>query len=280
MKFAYRRSLLVAGVLALCVVGIGGYTLENALAHTSSQTLQTQIQTALKSGASIQASTTTGHSTSNGGGGGVSSKNTKAASTDKSLRVLVVGGSVALGWDDKTGGGYLQRAWESYASSKKEKLTFINGSVEGDGPDMFAPKLQQTLQKAHAQILMISWGMLDSISHKTSISTFEKAVSAEISAARSMGMDVMIVTPPVTLASYTTCVTKEPEYNAAEMDAASSYPKSEVQVFDLYQAMKNNLASTHTTIQSLSADGWHPNTAGHELAGKILAEELLNSPNI
>jgi acyl-CoA thioesterase I len=195
-------------------------------------------------------------------------------------RVVLIGGSVALGWDDKVGGGYLIRGWKQYAAEKKVAVTVVNASIEGDGPDKFASKLATTLSQAHAQILVISWGMLDSISAKTPLSVFQSAVATEIQAARAAGMDVIVVTPPPTIASYTSCLTSEPQYIAAEVAAARQYPSADVQVLDLFQTMKTYLATHHETIQSQSADGWHPNTAGHALAGQLLSQALLQTPEV
>jgi acyl-CoA thioesterase-1 len=86
---------------------------------------------------------------------------------------------------------------------------------------------------------------------------------------------VLIVTPPVTKASYTQYRTVEPLYLNNEMQVARSFHSPNVFVFDVFDQMKAYLVAHHQTYVPYMADGWHPNTRGHALAGRLLDQDLL-----
>lgn len=187
---------------------------------------------------------------------------------------MLIGGSVALGWDDQTGGGYLMRAFKEYSTTSKQNLDVVNASVEGDGPGLYASQYNDVLKRIHPNVLVISWGILDDISHKTSISTFGADMKTEISTALANHITVFIVTPPVTTASYTSYQTLEPAYLAEEIAVAKSFKSSNIHVFNLFTQMKQYLSSHHLAYNACMADNWHPNTAGHALAGELLGQDF------
>jgi len=185
-----------------------------------------------------------------------------------------VGGSVAHGWDDKTGGGYLARAFQTLTKSGPISFQFINKSIEGYGPTQMAAKYPTFLHEVHPQVVVISWGMLDDIANKTPISAFEQAVQSEIQQALAAHADVIVVTPPPTGASYGHDVASEAALVQDEIRVAKQFKTPDVIVVDLFNQMKRYLAAHHQSIQMYSADDWHPNTLGHELAGSLLAQDL------
>lgn len=190
------------------------------------------------------------------------------------LTVMGVGGSVAHGWDDKVGGGYLVRAFKTLTAEGPIHYNFVNKSIEGDGPTQMAPKYLPFLRTVKPQVVVISWGMLDDISNKTPIAKFKQAIHDEISQALQAGCYVMVVTPPVTGASYAHDVTSEANLVNTEIGVAQDFHSNKVYVFDLFNQMKAYLSEHHQSVSKYSADAWHPNTAGHTLAGQLLANDI------
>ncbi|KRW91092.1 GDSL family lipase [Alicyclobacillus tengchongensis] len=194
--------------------------------------------------------------------------------TAQPITVMAVGGSVAHGWDDKTGGGYLARAFQTLTDEGPVSFAFVNKSIEGDGPTQMAAKYPGFLAALRPRVVVISWGMLDDIANKTPIPAFKKAIQDEISLALKANADVIVGTPPTTGASYGHDVQSEANLINIEVSLARSFHSQHVYVFDLFTQMKQYLASHHQSINQYSADAWHPNTLGHELAGEILAGDL------
>ncbi|MFD1677284.1 GDSL-type esterase/lipase family protein [Alicyclobacillus fodiniaquatilis] len=194
------------------------------------------------------------------------------------VRVMAVGGSVAHGWDDNvTDGGYLARAFKTLSQKTGVQYQFLNKSVEGDGPDQMAAKFPALLKDNRPQVLVISWGMLDDISKKTPVATFKKDVHSEIQQALAAHMKVLVVTPPVTAASYAVHDGPlEDQLVEDEIQVAQSFHSSDVYVFNVFDEMKSYLTAHHQDVSMYEGDGWHPNAAGHELAGQLLAQDMLN----
>lgn len=190
------------------------------------------------------------------------------------ITVMGVGGSVARGWDDKGNGGYLVRAFKTLTSEGPIHYNFVNKSIEGDGPTQMSSKYPNFLQSVNPQVVLISWGMLDDISDKTPIPDFKNAIHSEISQALQKGCYVLVVTPPVTGASYGNDVTKEANLVNIEMAEAEDFHSNRVYVLDLFNQMKAYLKAHNANVNTYSADAWHPNIAGHELAGKLLAQDI------
>ena len=192
------------------------------------------------------------------------------------IRVLALGSSVAKGWDDKTGGGYLARAVSAYAGQSGYDYQLVNRAQAGDWAGKVLPEpYTKWLNEIRPQIVLISWGALDDAYHKTPIPVFRAAVAKEIQMALDRHAVVFIVTPPVTKASYTQYRTVEPLYLNNEMQVARSFHSPNVFVFDVFDQMKAYIAGHHLNYMQFQADGWHPNAAGHTLAGKILAQDML-----
>ncbi|KUO96223.1 SGNH/GDSL hydrolase family protein [Ferroacidibacillus organovorans] len=192
------------------------------------------------------------------------------------IRIMAIGSSVAKGWDDKTGGGYLARGVSGYAKGVHHALPFINHAVEGETAEAALPLLPTWIKAVHPNVLLISWGMLDDATANTPLSVFSQTIRKEINLAIANHEAVWVVTPPVTPASYTVNRVSEAQYVNAEIAVARSYPAREVSVFDVFNQMKAYIAKHHQNYQMYAADAWHPNTAGHILAGKLLAHDLLS----
>jgi len=190
------------------------------------------------------------------------------------LRVLAIGSSVAEGWADKQGGGYLARAFQSLSKQDGTSFNFVNKSVAGDGVLQVKKSYPMWLAQVHPNIVVISWGALDDLYDKTPIPVFQAEIRMEITDALREHAVVYVVTPPVTRASYTDYRTQESAMLAAEMTTALALRSPNVYVFDVFNQMKKNLVQHHQTYAPYMADGWHPNTLGHELAGQILFADV------
>lgn len=189
-------------------------------------------------------------------------------------RAMAVGSSVAKGWDDKVGGGYLQRGIVGYTAYSHHTYTLVNRAVAGDTAEKVDGQFHVWLATFKPQIVVISWGALDDANARTPLPLFRATVHHQISLALANHEVVFVVTPPVTKASYTQYPTIEPEYLDAEMQVARSFHSPNVYVFDVFDQMKAYLVAHHQTYVPYMADGWHPNTAGHALAGALWIGDL------
>lgn len=190
--------------------------------------------------------------------------------------VMAIGGSVAKGWNDTPNQGYLMRAIATVAKKLNLNITFWNKSIGGFTPEKLAPSYPRLLAKYHPNIVIISWGMLDDIAGGTPQKTFEASIQQEVALAVQSGAEVWVVTPPVTEASYAAKDSVlEQVYAKDEIQAARSVTPGNIHVFDLFNAMKHHLQQNHETITRFASNAWHPNPAGHILAGRILAAEIL-----
>ncbi|MCY0875040.1 MAG: SGNH/GDSL hydrolase family protein [Firmicutes bacterium] len=190
-------------------------------------------------------------------------------------RVLVLGSSVADGWKDDQGGGYLRRAFGALAQSEHRKLVLLNHAVPGRGAWALSPYITSWIQSAHANAVVIAWGGLDDAYARTPIPLFSSFIRQEIQTALAAHDIVMVITPPVSRASYTQFRVAQPLYLNSEMQVARSFHSPHVFVFDVFDTMKTYLQMHHQSYVPYMADGWHPNVLGHRLAGQLLLSDLV-----
>lgn len=194
--------------------------------------------------------------------------------TDRAAqRVLIVGSSVADGWVDPMG-GYLRRAFRAFSNYTGVPFDVVSSAVPGASSVQQAPAYPGWLEKVHPSIVVISWGALDDAHDKTPLDVFGAEVQNEIRLAQQIGAAVFVVTPPVTKASYTTFRILEPLYLDKEMEVAQDFHNPYIWVFNVFLQMKEYLAEHHQTYVPYMANGWHPNSRGHALAGRLLFHDL------
>ncbi|MHB1683071.1 MAG: SGNH/GDSL hydrolase family protein [Bacilli bacterium] len=198
-----------------------------------------------------------------------------ATSKHPTVRVMVIGSSVALGWDDPIGGGYLARAFRSLTALGGANYQVFNRAQPGAGVRTIENQYLGWVKSVKPQIVVISWGALDNLHNKTPISVFRQQIHWEIQSALTAHAVVFIVTPPITKASYTEYPTQEPFVLDNEMYVANSFHSNNVYVFDVFDQMKAYLVAHHQTYVPYMADGWHPNAKGHALAGHLLYMDML-----
>ncbi len=200
----------------------------------------------------------------------------KAPRTDgRAATVIIFGSSVADGWVDPTGGGYLRRAFAQYQNVSAIPYSVISDAVPGAPITQEEGMYQQWIATQHPQVLVISWGTLDDAHANTPFSVFDSQVRQQIAMGLAAHAVVLVVTPPVTKASYTTYQIQEPAYLAQEMAVARSFDSPNVYVFNVFAQMKHYLADHNQTYLPYMANSWHPNSRGHELAGNLLVQDML-----
>ena len=211
-------------------------------------------------------------------GGSLTPQVPDAAATVRSAKpitVMTVGGSVAYGWSDtKQGGGYLKRAFRSLSAHTNTPYHFVNHAVVGANALQIATQYPAWLKSVQPQVVVISWGGLNDAWPRTPFSRYEAEINREIHLALASQAAVFVVTPPVTRASYTQYRIAESLYLDREMSVANHFQNSNVHVFDVYDQMKAYLKEHHQTYVPYMANGWHPNSRGHILAGHILYHDM------
>ncbi len=193
---------------------------------------------------------------------------------DVPVRVLIIGSSVADGWKDSVGGGYLKRAFTHFGLTHRTAFAWINRAVPGQGAMRLNAMVPRFIDQAKPQIVVIAWGGLDDAYDHTPLNIFREDIRQEISLSLAAHAMVFVITPPVSRASYTQFALQQPMYLDAEMQVARSFQNPNVYVFDVFDQMKRYLDKHHETYVPFMADGWHPNTRGHALASRLLLHDF------
>ncbi len=206
-------------------------------------------------------------------------KSFDAANQSVQIPVLAIGGSVAHGWKDTTGPGYLARAFLELSSHSNTSYHYIDRTIVGaNGVQLATLYKNHYLEWLHAfapKVVIISWGLLNDALPKTPISTFDFHIRQEIAEALSVHAVVLMVTPPVTKASYTQFKVQEPRYVLHEIQVAKSFNSPNVVVCDVYDQMRSYIVAHKQSYKMYMGDGWHPNSAGHILAGHLLYKDII-----
>lgn len=189
-------------------------------------------------------------------------------------RVMIVGSSVADGWKDDRG-GYLRRAFRALSRIDHREIVFINHAIPGLGAGVLNRYYPSWLETADSQAVVIAWGGLDDAYEHTPLALFADYIRQEIGQALADNNIVMVITPPVSRASYTQYRTLQPLYLDTEMQVAREFHSPDVYVFNVFGLMKAYLRAHDQTYVPYMADGWHPNARGHKLAGELLLMDML-----
>lgn len=208
------------------------------------------------------------------------SENIKPSKALKQEQVLVIGGSMAYGWKDPNNDSYIQRAFDSLSKATATQYTVVNDAIVGASAHGYASKhledYKRTIATLKPSVVVISWGLLNDIAQKTTEAVFQAAIRAEIAPALDARALVLIVTPPVVRANATYAEQKTMNYIAWEKDVVDSYRNPDVETIDLYAQMMQYLKLRGETYQPYYGDNWHPNQAGHILAGTLLENDILS----
>ncbi len=254
LKLALRALFILA-----CTVGIGGQVADTTTVHAKPVPSLLSVGS-LRSG---QADSLVG--------------------TKHKERVLFIGGSAAHGWDGPENGSYLVRAFSDLSAVGPTEYviddeTFANNL---DMPSELQPSATNPVNLvAHwiandrPSVVVISWGLLNDMSHQTPLSAFTQAVHDEMLAALVAHAAVLLVTPPVVAANAEDHTGYE-AYVQAEENAINGLPyANNVHVIHLNGDMAAYLAMHNQTWQNYYGDNWHPDAEGQALAGQLLFTEL------
>lgn len=197
-----------------------------------------------------------------------------AAITGSPYRVMIIGSSVADGWKDDRG-GYLRRAFRALSVIDHTNIVLVNHAIPGLGAGVLNRFYPGWLATADSQAVVIAWGGLDDAYEHTPLPLFADMIRQEISEALADNNVVMVITPPISKASYTQYRILQPLYLGTEMRVAQEFHSPDVYVFNVFGLMKRYLYEHDQTYVPYMADGWHPNARGHKLAGQLLLMDML-----
>ncbi|GMA63475.1 hypothetical protein GCM10025859_39150 [Alicyclobacillus fastidiosus] len=192
--------------------------------------------------------------------------------------VMVVGGSMAHGWKDPNDDSYLKRAFQSLTDSTNVTYEYHDKTiVGGSATTVSKSKFESWLQGVKPNVVVLSWGFLNDAHNKVSPTAIRQAISDEITEALAAHAVVLVVSPPVTEASETNYETLTNEYVSEEFAAAKSIENPNVYDMDVLNQMRSFLTAHNETWRQYFGDSWHPNQAGHELAGSLLFNDLIET---
>jgi hypothetical protein len=202
-------------------------------------------------------------------------------STMNTETVDVVGGSMAHGWKDPNDNSYIKRAFSQLTSSTNTTYKYVDRTTVGGTASWLQQSKPGTFEKwmkaDKPQIVVISWGLMNDVSKHTKEKSFKQAIHQEIAQALQAHAVVLMVSPPVVQASATYDKFPVNQLIAAEFEVAASFHSKNVYTFNLNQQMTNYLAAHNQTYKMYKGDSWHPNQAGHELAGQLLYNDMMQT---
>lgn len=195
-------------------------------------------------------------------------------------RVDVFGGSIAHGWVDPHNDSYLRRAFSLRSESTNTNYDYIDHTIVGETPVLLqkSGQYQTWLATDRPQIVVLSWGLLNSMDskHKITATQFGAAVHTEIAKALAAHAVVFIVTPPVVQASATTLHARQETFIGELFTVVSNFKNKNIVIFDVYHQMEAYMAAHgQTYLAYYNGNSWHPDAAGHELAGMLLFNDLV-----
>lgn len=190
---------------------------------------------------------------------------------------MVVGGSVAYGWKDPNNDSYLRRAFQSLSDESGVQYNYDNRCVIGGTPSAVDLSGDYTnwLTSDKPNIVVIAWGLENDAGANRSSSEIEQEIHTEISEALADHAVVIVASPPVTEATATTLHRTVEEYIADEKADVESFHSPNAYFINLNTIMEKYLEEHNQSWQDYYGDSWHPNEAGHILAGSLLYNQLL-----
>lgn len=200
---------------------------------------------------------------------------TRAERRTRLTTVLIIGGSAAYGWHDKTGEGYIVRGLKAWAANPA-RLRIENRAVPGatvHNP-IIDSGYEGWLDTFSPQIVVIAWGLLNDLRVGIPWSVVLGQLRQWIVEALAARAVVFIVTPPATQATYTVDRSTEPAIAARELAMARGLKNPNVLIFNVLTKEEEWLAAHHMTYAPLMDGPWDPNTEGHIVAGRILTRLL------
>ncbi len=260
-RYPVRHAIQAISVITLCIITfVAGWKFRDYTMHRSNRHV-TQSQYAVQ------------HSSP------VKQTEIKLNTTLSTETVDVFGGSMAHGWLDPHSDSYVKRAFSARSMSTDTNYKYVDHTIVGETPVRMqeSGKFQLWLKKDRPQIVVLAWGLLNSIAskHKTTVTQFGDAIRDEIADALKAHAVVLIVTPPVVQASATVEHAKQEVFIRKLFSVADSFNNRNVVILDVYHQMEVYIQAHHQTYRMYYGNIWHPNQAGHELAGTLLENDLV-----
>ncbi len=197
-----------------------------------------------------------------------------AAPTASKTSVLIVGGSAAFGWHDKTGLGYIERGLNSW-NRNPAGIAFKNQAIPGatvNNPIIHKHFLGWL--KSSPRIVVLGWGLLNDMRVGTPWSEILSKIRQEALEALAGGSVVFVVTPPATTTTFSINRGAENALVSAVIRTVSAIHNPNLYVFDVLTSEETWLLQHHQSVLGYMQGKWDPNTKGHILAGKLLTSEL------
>ncbi len=193
------------------------------------------------------------------------------------VSILVIGGSAADGWLDRTHEGYVVRGLRDYARAEGVQAQIQNRAIPG--ARVVNPLVQRSLgqwvrQVGPHAVVVLAWGMLNDLKRHTPTRAVLAALARQIAVVLAHHDTVLIVTPPATRATYQRFPQEEPRLVHLELAVAKRFDSAHLFVDNVFQAERAYLASHGLGIAAVTRGPFHPNTAGAELGGHLMARRL------
>ncbi len=193
------------------------------------------------------------------------------------ISIVIVGGSAADGWLDKTHEGYVVRGLLDYARAHHVQADIVNHAIPGArvvNPSVKRGLVHWVRQAGRDAVVVLAWGMLNDLKRHTPTRAVLAALAQQITIALAQHDTVLIVTPPATRASYRQFLRAEPRLVAAELALARSFDSPRLYIDNVFASERRDLAQMGLAITAVTRGPFHPNTRGAALAGRLLAASL------
>jgi hypothetical protein len=193
------------------------------------------------------------------------------------LAVLIVGGSAADGWKDRTHQGYVVRGLLDYARAEDIRMHITNDAIPG--ARVVDPLVRTWYRRwvysiGPGGVVVLAWGMLNDLKRHTPPVLVLRALHRQIAIALAAHDTVLVVTPPATRVSYGRYLHIEPDLVAAELALARRFHSRHLFLVNVFRSEKAYLQRHHTRIVRVTKGRFHPNTAGARIGGHLMAVRL------
>ncbi|NMP22463.1 SGNH/GDSL hydrolase family protein [Sulfobacillus harzensis] len=189
---------------------------------------------------------------------------------------VIIGGSAAKGWHDRTGESYIDRALAQYAGQAHVGFKLENRAIPGAPVTDGAIKAQfpRWMTTTRGGVVVIAWGLLNDIRLKTPRKAILQQVHREIRLALDTHHRVLVVSPPATLATLTFDRASQAGLWSQIIREATDFHNPNVYVANVMAPMERYIAAHHQSPKLYMDGKWDPNTRGHILAGQFLLKQL------
>lgn len=189
---------------------------------------------------------------------------------------VIVGGSAAKGWHDRTNEGYVARALGEYEGMARIQFVIENHAIPGATVTdrTIARHFPRWMKRTRGGLVVIAWGLLNDIRLKTNDNAVLGEVKREIRDALATHHVVLVVSPPATIATFTFDRSAQPRLWRQIAAVATSFHSPHISVIDVMQPMQADILAHHQSPWIYMKGKWDPDTRGHMLAAHFLVQGL------